>query len=105
MSAEKEQNLNNSEKERLAELARELEVIHVQKTNGQSDVVMQKLIKRLRDGDAYSAKIFLSNEADKFTQYREDAVPVIIEKLYGGSGSPWFTLERKMRIVKSESPK
>jgi hypothetical protein len=34
---------------------------------------------------------------DKFDWYREDAVPMIIEKLYGGSGSPWFSIEKKIK--------
>ena len=82
--------------EQLSELADELERIALEKTGGEVDVVMQKLIARLRARDAYAAKVFLSNESDKFTQYREDAVPLIIEKLYCGSGSPWFTIERKL---------
>ncbi len=99
MSFEGEQNIDEAEKKRLLELAEELDVIQQKKTNGQGNVIMQKLIRRLREGDAHSAKIFLSNESDKFSNYREDALPLIIEKLYGGSGSPWFSVERKMRAV------
>lgn len=94
---EKEQKLNDAEKERLLELADELDKIQQEKTGGKGDIVMQKLIRRLREGSAYAAKVFLGNEADKFSEYREDALPLIIEKLYGGSGSPWFTIERKMQ--------
>lgn len=97
MSVEKEPNLNNPAKERLLELANELDAIQMQKTGGNGDAVMQKLIQRLRNGDGHSAKIFLGNEADKFSEYRKDAIPLIIEKLYGGTGSPWFTIERKMK--------
>ena len=105
MSTEKEQNLNNTEKERLTELANELKAIQMQKTKGKGDVIMEKLIQRLIRGDEYSAKVFLSNEFDKFLEYREDAIPLIIEKLFGGSGSPWGYVERKMKATKPESPK
>ena len=105
MSIETELKPNNVEKEELLSLADELEKIQNKKTNGRGDIVMQKLIRFLRDGNAGLAKIFLGNEADKFAEYREDAVPLIIEKLYGGNGSPWFTVERTMKTTKSESSK
>ena len=101
MSIEKKQNPDDFEKHRLIELAGELDAIQTQKKGEHGDVVMQKLIQRLRDGDAHSARIFLSNEADKFSEYREDAIPLIIEKLYGGSGSPWFTVERKLKAAQA----
>jgi hypothetical protein len=94
---EKEPSPNNEEKERLSELADELDRIQNEKTDGRGSVIMQKLIRLLRDGDAHMAKVFFNNEADKFNQYREDALPLIIEVLYGGSGSPWFSIERKLK--------
>jgi hypothetical protein len=99
---EKEPNLNNPGKGQLAKLADKLEDMLEKKTSGQEDIVMQKLIRFLRIGDAYATKIFLGNESDKFTQYREDAIPLIIKELYGGSGSPWFTIERKLKAGQSE---
>lgn len=99
MSSEKEQNLN-PEKKRLEELAKELDIIQMQKTGGKGDNIMQKLIKRLGSGDVNSAKVFLGNEADKFAEYREDAIPLIIEKPYGDTESPWFITEREMKSAK-----
>lgn len=98
MSA-KEANLDGTERERLAMLADELDKIQREKTGGHGDVVMQKLIRCLQDGDVYAAKVFLASEMDKFDQYRKDAVPLIIERLYGGNGSPWVTIERKLKAV------
>lgn len=89
--------LREEDSNRLSELANDLEKIYLQKSGGKKDSAMERLIQYLRAGDAKKAKIFLSNEADKFTWYREDAVPLIIEKLYDGSGSPWFTVERKLK--------
>ncbi len=90
-------NVSDMEKGRLANLADELDVIQLQKTKGRGDIIMGKLIARLRSGDEYAAKVFLANEADKFSIFRTDAIPLIIDKLYGGSGSPWITIERKMK--------
>jgi hypothetical protein len=82
---------------RLSALADELDRIQMERTKGQGDVIMKKLIARLRAGDEYAAKVFIENEMDKFDQYRKDAAPKIIEILYGGSGSPWFSIERDMK--------
>ena len=79
----------------LQELATKLEEIQNEKTAGKGDVVMQKLIRRLLEGGADAAKIFLANESDKFSSYRKDALPLIVANLYGGSGSPWPSLEKK----------
>ena len=100
---EKEPNINNSEKILLTELANELERIQRNKTGAQGDIIMQKLIKCLQAGDAYRAKVFLNNESDKFMQYRDDGIPLIIQKLYSGSGSPWFTIERKLNENRNKS--
>jgi len=94
---EQESKSNIAEKEQLNKLADELDVLQQQKRGEQGDIIIQKLIQRLRSGDAYAAKVFCGNEADKFTAYRNDGIPLIIEKLYGGSGSPWFTVERQLQ--------
>ena len=91
------------EKEKLNNLADQLERIANEKTQGKGDVVMDKLIKRLRAGSAESAKIFCNNEFDKFMAYREDALPLIAQHLYGGSGSPWFSVERKLKHKNQDS--
>ena len=86
-----------SESEKLSNLADQLEQIVNDKTQGKGDVVMEKLIKRLRTGNAELAKIFCNNEFDKFMAYREDALPLIAQELYGGTGSPWFSIEKKLK--------
>lgn len=86
----------NLEQEKMMKLADELEVLQMRKTNGKGDKAMQRLIDCLRKGFIDAAKVYLTNEADKFNEYRGDALPLIIEKLYGGAGSPWSSIERKM---------
>ena len=95
-----EPNPHDIEKERLLSLADELDRIWQEKAGGTDDVLMKKLILFLRNGDARAAKIFLNNEFDKFTLYREDAIPLIIKELYGGRGSPCFIIERKLKTSK-----
>ncbi len=90
-------NIDSGDRKKLKSLADQLVRIANEKTQGKGDVVIDKLIKRLMAGDAESAKIFCNNEFDKFMAYREDALPLIIEELYGGSGSPWFSIERKLK--------
>ena len=85
------------ENESLTGLADDLEKIMQKKTDGEGNWAMQKWIDILRVRNVYTAKVFLDNEMDKFDWYREDAVPMIIEKLYGGSGSPWFSIEKKIK--------
>lgn len=92
---EREKGVNDTETRRLNELADELDALQRQKHGEQGDRSMQKLIALLRAGDIYAAKLLCGNEADKFTEYRGDGVLLIIDKLYGGSGSPWFTIERR----------
>jgi len=94
----------DSDIEKLNNLADQLERIAGEKTSGKGDVVMEKLIKRLRSGNAESAKTFCNNEFDKFMAYREDALPLIAQELYGGSGSPWFSIEKKLKQKSLDSP-
>ncbi|MFH1098997.1 MAG: hypothetical protein V1723_03700 [Candidatus Uhrbacteria bacterium] len=105
---EREPTPNNAEKKRLATLADELDRIQPEETGNTGNVVIhnvviQKLIRHLRDGDACAAKTFLANQADKFTGYGGDAVAqrLIIEQLYGGNGSPWLVVERRMKDQQS----
>jgi|GEM_PF-3789647 len=90
----------DTEKKRLFGLPERLEKMSLEKHKGEKDVVMQKLIKYLRAGDAYLARVFLTNESDKFNEYRKDGIPLIIEELYGGEGSPWFSVEAKLKKEK-----
>jgi hypothetical protein len=60
------------------------------------DRVIDNLVRALRK-DPEVAKILCNNETDKFSAYRETIVPLLIQKLYGGSGSPWPSVERKMK--------
>lgn len=94
---------NAEEGERLKKLADELDVLQREKMGAQGDGIIQKLVQRLRNGDAYSAKVFCGNEVDKFTKYRKDGILLIIEKLYGGRGSPWFTVERELQGKQSSA--
>ena len=89
---EEEFPIHDAEKENLTELVDALEGLRQE-----GDVVMGKLIEYLRSGNVEQAKYFCRNQADKFTPYSEDGVPLIIEKLYGETGSPWAYTERKMR--------
>lgn len=91
----------SAEQERLNKLADRLESIVRESTNGRGHVVMEKVIRRLRTDGAESAKVFLSNEADKFSDFRDNALPLIVQELYGGTGSPWFSIEKKL---KSQTP-
>lgn len=93
----------DSESEKLNILADQLEKIMNEKTGGKGYVVMEKLIKRLRSGNAESAKIFCNNECDKFMAYREDALPLITQELYGGTDSPWFSVEKKLKQKSQDS--
>ncbi len=92
---EEEPQIHTEEGERLSALADELDLLCREKFGEEGHRVMKKLIDFLRSGNAEAAKILISNEADKFSDFREDGLPRIISELYGGSGSPWFTLERK----------
>ena len=86
---------NNEEKEKLSNLADRLEEIS-KKLFPQGDVFIAKFTRRLREDGANSSKVFVSNEFDKFRVYGEDVLALIINELYGGSGSPWRSVEKKL---------
>ena len=90
---------NSQEKEKFSQLASQLEEVS-RKVFPQGDPFISKFTKRLREGDVHSAKIFLDNESDKFRSYGEDAIILIINTMYGGSGSPWMSIERKIKDLK-----
>ncbi len=89
-------NLGQVEKKKdpLVQLADELTAF--QKRFGpDGDYFLNKLIQRLRKGDAQAAVLFCNNESDKFRSHLRGTVPRIIELLYGGKGSPWPSEEKK----------
>ena len=101
---EYEPRLDAGSNEKLNNLANQLERIMDAKARpGTKHIIMDKLIKRLRAGEAESAKIFLSNEFDKFMDFRDDALPLIVQELYEGTGSPWFSIERKLKQKSQDS--
>jgi len=88
----------NNQNEQLASLATELESILEQVTAGKNDdPLILKLIQWLRTGDAEGAKVLVINEADKFAPYRKDMVPLIVKKLFNGTGSPWIAIEKQLK--------
>jgi hypothetical protein len=84
----------------LNQLADQLEDISRKKFPA-GDRMMSNLVMRLRTGDIAAVKIFCNNEADKFSAYREDAVPLIIETVFGGAGSPWSSVEARLKKQKA----
>jgi hypothetical protein len=84
---------NPEEKEKLNVLADQVDGLR----RGGPDRIIDKLVAALRAGDRKGAIIFCNNEFDKFSQYRETILPLLVTELYGGSGSPWSSIERKMR--------
>lgn len=100
MNITKESMPSSIENERLNSLADDLSSLQREKQGDNNGGIVQKLIERLRSGDVYAAKLLCENEADKFAEYRNDGIPIIIDKLYGGNGSPWFMLERKLQQQK-----
>lgn len=86
---------NNPEKEKLVNLAEELDKISRKLYPGM-DTFMPKFSRVLRSGDLYAAKVFADNESDKLREYGEDTLALIISTLYGGIGSPWVSLEKKL---------
>ena len=85
---------NLRETKDMQDLANELEVIMAQRR--EKGGPMQKLIDRLRKGSKEDAIACVRNEIfDKITDYEKDALPIIVEKLFDGSGSPWKNLEKR----------
>lgn len=101
---EQEPKLDSGSNEKLNNLADQLErIMNAKVKPGVKHVTMEKLIRLLRAGESESAKIFLSNESDKFSYFREDALPLIVKELYGGTGSPRFVLEKKLKRENQDS--
>jgi hypothetical protein len=87
----------SQEKEDFSALANIIEEF----ANKQKDsVFLPKLIRVLRDGNRHAAEVFINNESDKFRSYGNDLIVLIIQDFYKGSGSPWFTTERKLKEQK-----
>ena len=92
----------SAEHQALVALADKLDRLQQIKNQGKGDPILLKLIRLLRARDSQGAKIFCVNECDKFNSYRNDGLPLIIEKLYGGTGSPWSSIEKKLRPSKTQ---
>lgn len=87
-------NLPSQEREDFTELANKIEEVA---KSLQDSIFLPKLIKALRDGNRYAAEVFIINESDKFRSYGNDFIVLLIQDFFGGSGSPWFATEKKLK--------
>ncbi len=87
----------SQEKEDFSVLVTKIEVVAEQ---NKDRVFLPKLIRILRDGNRHAAEVFINNESDKFRSFGNELIVLLIQDFYMGSGSPWFTTERKLKELK-----
>ena len=87
--------MSPEERKKWRGLADEIESV----TEGDNRII-QKLTDSLRRGFPDAAQTLCNNEFDKFGEYREKVVKILIKKLFSGSGSPWASIEAKMQKEK-----